>query len=142
MSPFIVEDACLEGANSSCFSNRVQCEQRISQRYSLLDTNLLTPIMPMHTSQSVTNSSQVTLTHPHIGFTPKVPTSINISSSPLDTSPTSKDFENQPEPINQKFRNIYEIMEATCLFKALMADMDRSLFMSLKMITVIFHFRT
>ena len=138
-SPSIAEHTFLEHANSSHFSNSVKCELLIAQRYSLPDTNLFTPI---HNRQSVTNSSQVALSHPHIGFTPKLLTSINISSSPLDTSPTSKDFENQPEPINQKFRNIYEIMEATCLFKALMADMDRSLFMSLKMITVIFHFRT
>ena len=63
------------------------------------------------------------LTHPHIGFTPKVPTSINISSSPLDTYPTNEDFDDHPQPINQNFRNIYEIMEATHPFEALMVDL-------------------
>ena len=119
-SPSIAEHTFLEHANSSHFSNSVKCELLIAQRYSLPDTNLFTPI---HNRQSVTNSSQVALSHPHIGFTPKLLTSINISSSPVDTYPTTEDFDDRSQPINPKSRNIYEIMEARHPFEALMADL-------------------
>ena len=116
----IVEDTFLECVNSSLFSNSVECEQPIAQCHSLIDTQLFTPTQR---SQGLTNSSQVNLTHPHIGFTPKVPTSINISSSPLDTYSTNEDFDDHLQSINQKFHNIYRIMEATSVVEALMADL-------------------
>ena len=111
----------MEGANSSRFSNSV--EQISAQQHSLTP-NLFTPIqfIPINPNQSVTNSSQLTSTHPPIGFTPKVPTIINISSPPLDTYPTKEDFDDQTQPIKQTFCNIYEVMEATHPFEALMDD--------------------
>ena len=117
VSPFIAEDAFLERANPSRFSN--SAEQLIAQRYSSPDTNLFTPI---YTRQSVTNNSHVNLSHPPIGFTPEASPNVNIFSSPLDTYPTNEDFDDQPQPIKQTFRNIYEIMEAIRPFEALMAD--------------------
>ena len=92
----------------------------IAQCYSSPNnTNLFTPI---YTRKSVTNKSHVNLSHPHIGFTPEASPNVNIFSSPLHTYLTNEDFDDQPQPIKQKFRNIYEIMEATRPFKALMAD--------------------
>ena len=117
-SSFIGADTVLEHANSSRFSNSV--EELIPQRYSSPNNNLFTPI---YTTKSVTNKSHVNLSHPHIGFTPEASPNVNIFPSLPDTYPTNEDFDDQPQPIKQKFRNIYEIMEATRPFEALMADL-------------------
>ena len=63
------------------------------------------------------------LNNPQTGFTPEASTSNNTLSSPLDIYPTNEDFDDHPQPINQNFRNIYEIMEATHPFEALMVDL-------------------
>ena len=109
----------LEPTNSSRFSNLV------AQRHSLTPSNPFTPIqfIPSNTNQSLTNTSQLTLSHPHIAFTLEASPNTNISSSPLDTYPTNEEFDDHPQPIKQKFRNIYKIMEATRPFEALMADL-------------------
>ena len=95
-SPYIAADTALERANSSRFSNSV--EQLVAQRHSLTPSNPFTPIqfIPLTTSQSVSDSSQLTLTHPHIGSTPHASPNVNIVSSPLDTYPTNEDFDDQP----------------------------------------------
>ena len=92
-SSFIAVDTVLERVNSSRFSNSV--EQLIAQRHSLTPSNPFTPIqfIPINTSQIVPNSSQLSLTHPHIGSTPDASPNVNIVSSPLNTYPTNEDFD-------------------------------------------------
>ena len=128
-SSFIGVDTVLERADSSRFSNSV--EELIPQRYSSPNNNVFTPIYsspnnnlftPIYTRKTVTNKSHVNLSHPHIGFTPEASPNVNIFPSLPDTYPTNEDFDDQPQPIKQKFRNIYEIMEVTRPFEALMAD--------------------
>ena len=101
-SPYVAADMALERANSSRFSNSV--EHLVAQRHSLTPSNLFTPIqfIPLTTSQSLFDSSQQTLTHPHIGSTPHASPNVNTISSPLDTYPTNEDFDDQPQPIKQK----------------------------------------
>ena len=64
----------LERTNSSA----ILPTSPIAQHHSLTH-----PFTPTQRSQCLTNASQLNLSNPHIGFTPEVPTTMNISSSPL-----------------------------------------------------------